>query len=533
MRPERLAEVLAPRDGVIAERAVGGAVAGPDGGGGRSEVYRFEEAEGPLAWYAREVRVEPAGGGLVTVTQDVRFRVGIPFVSWLFALPMRANLGGLGPGRRCPWWAPPGRLDQRAARTLATLCALSVLVGYLGSVLVTTMTYAGRQFGVGNAGQGVALAVVQVNAVLALALLARADKRGRRTLILRATMVGALFTALGALSPSLPVLTGLELVGGALLAAQEVLLGVMAVEEMPQGSRAWALGLISMSNGLGGGFTLLVLPLADLGPGGWRWVYVFGLLAIPLTAGCARYLPESARWQREQATTLPAGPGGSESAEVAGSGRRRWTPELRRRLLIVGAGALLFALFDAPSGQLQNQYLRTERHWSATRISLAEQVAGTIGGLGTLAGGRLADTHGRKPVAIATVGLGALATLVMYFTRGASLYGAMTLSNFFGYAVVPALAVYGAELFPTRLRGRAGGILTVLAAAGGVIGLGGAGLLAGAFGTIGPALAVTAIGPLALVVLIALAYPETANRKLEDLNPVTVTVPAVSRVPRG
>jgi MFS family permease len=197
----------------------------------------------------------------------------------------------------------------------------------------------------------------------------------------------------------------------------------------------------------------------------------------------------------------------------------------RRRLAVLGAAALLFALFDAPGGQLQNQYLRTQRHWTATRISVAEQIAGTIGGLGTIVGGRLADTRGRKPVAVVAIGLGTIATLVQYFTHGPSLYVWMTAGSFLGYAVVPALAVYGAELFPSSLRGRAGGILTILAAAGSLIGLGATGLLADAIGTIGPALAVMAIGPLLVIVLIATAYPETAGRRLEDLNPVEPAAP--------
>ena len=88
-----------------------------------------------------------------------------------------------------------------------------------------------------------------------------------------------------------------------------------------------------------------------------------------------------------------------------------------------------------------------------------------------------------------------------------------------GAAIVPAFGIYGPELFPTSLRGRANAIIQGLARVGSVIGLVVVGRLADRLGSYGPALALVALGPLALVVLIIVAFPETANQELEDLNP--------------
>jgi len=507
----RLAAVLAPRHLVVAEELV---TREPVPGAAGATVHRFVQAVGPLAAYERTVTVEGGtASGLVRVRQDVRFRVGVPYVSWIFALPLRSHLGSLEEPGRVPWWAPPARMAHDAAVLLATLCALAVLAGYLDGLLPATMTYAGREFGVGNAGQGVALGVVQVSAVMALALLARADRRGRRRLVLLGTVAGAAVTAAGAVMPSLAALTATQVVAGALLTAQFVLLGIMAVEGMPAGSRAWGIGLITMCYGLGGGITLLALPLAGVGRGGWRWLYALALLALPAAASCARHLRESRRWQAEP----DPGP--------AATGAAGWSPRSRRRLLVLGAGALLFALFSTPAGQFQNQYLRTERHWTALRIGVVEQVAGTVGGLGTLVGARLADTRGRRPVLAVALGAGTAVSVLEYFAHGAALYGWMTAGSFLGYAVTPALAVYGAELFPTRLRGAAGGVLTILAAGGGLLGLTATGFLAGAFGSIGPGLALLAAGPLLVILIVLVAYPETAGRRLEELNPGDARLP--------
>lgn len=541
-----LDEILAPRNGIVAERQVGPApaaggqrVGASPEGGGRCTVC-FEQAEGPLAYYERWVAVHPRSDGQVEVHQAVNMRVGLPGFSWLFAVPLRFHTARIGRIQRSPWWAPPARLSRRAAVVLATLCLLIIIVGYLADLLADTMTYAGGDFHVGKSGQGIALGVVEAGAVGALALLHLADRRGRRPVLVATLLGSAVASTAGAVAPSLVFLTVFQLVAASLVGASLVIIGVMAAEEMPAGSRAWALGVIGMSFGLGSGLTLVALPLADLGPNGWRWPYAISLLGVPAVLVCVRRLPESRRWADPSQLYLTPPPGlrsatdpGPETGPGAksGTGRRgspatpprpwrdRLSPTLRRRLLILGAGGLLLAVFASPASQFQNEFLHTERHLSATRISLLEQLSGTIGGLGTLIGGRLADTWGRRPVAAGGVALGVVVTILHYTSTGIGLWAWNTLGSIISYGVGPALAVYGAELFPTSLRARAGGVLTVLAAAGGVVGLVAAGALSSAFGTIAAALGLLAAAPLAVVILILVAYPETAGATLEELNP--------------
>lgn len=573
-----LDEVLAPRHGVVAERRVGGnegrvrvgvdptpgtrglgegragsgrgegpagsdgrgdGRAGSDGGPPCPETIGFEQLEGPLDSYRRQVEVRPRPDGLVEVTQSVSLRVGLPGFSWLFALPLRSYTARIGRPRRNPWWAPPVRLPRRAAVVLATLCLLTIVVGYLTDLLADTMTYAGGDFHVGKRGQGIALGVVEAGAVGALFLLYVADRRGRRPVLVATLVASAVASTAGAAAPSLAFLTAFQLVAASLVGAALVIIGVMAAEEVPAGARAWALGVIGMCFGLGSGLTLLALPLADLGPNGWRWPYAISLLGVPAVLVCVRRLPESRRWvDPSLAGGVPVG-GGPGAGQVVGGGaaggggvagarvrarrreswRGRLTPTLRRRLLILGAGGLLLAVFTSPASQFQNEFLHTERHLSATKISLLEQLSGTIGGLGTLIGGRLADTWGRRPVAAGGITLGVAVTILHYTSSGVGLWAWNTLGSVISYGVGPALAVYGAELFPTSLRARAGGVLTVLAAAGGVVGLVAAGALSSAFGTIAPALGLLAAAPLAVVILILVAYPETAGATLEQLNP--------------
>jgi len=493
--PADAERLLLPRDGLLLEAPAGEGI--------------FAQAEGPLRDYQRTVTVAPAPAparpgpdGGVTVTQTVEFRLGLPYFSPLFAYPLRWALGGLRSTTVQPWWAPPQRLDRRGAEVLSTLCALAVVIGYVGALLSNTMTYAAAEFGTSRGAQGVALGVVRANVVLALGILILADRHGRRRLALGCAAGAATLTSLGAVAPSLPWLVATQIVAVALTAALLILVGVLAAEEMPPGSRAWALAVLTMTVGFGAGLCTALLPVAGLGVAGWRVLFAGGLLFLPLVASTRRHLPESRRWR-------PA---------VAGAPRRSGRGH-GRRLALLCAGGFLFALFATPSGQFQNEYLRTERAFTATRIAVFSLFSGTIGGVGVLLGGRLADLRGRRLVAALGAGGGIITTLAFYAARGWPLWTWGVADSILGYAVAPALGVYGPELFPTWQRSRATGVVGLAYAAGGVVGLITAGALSDRFGTFAPAFAVLAVGPAILVGLIVWAYPETARRTLEELNP--------------
>ena len=80
------------------------------------------------------------------------------------------------------------------------LCAISLFDGYLGTLITQTMTYVADGFGVeGDRAQGVTLAAVRLAIFLALPLVALADRRGRRNLLLLTVTAGVLLAAVTAL----------------------------------------------------------------------------------------------------------------------------------------------------------------------------------------------------------------------------------------------------------------------------------------------------------------------------------------------
>lgn len=457
---------------------------------------RFVAARGPVTGYERRVDVD---GGVAT--QTLTYDLALPYFGWLVRVPFRRALRR--PPGAVPWWAPPAPLDARAAQALGTLAAVAVLVGYLNTLFTQTIAFAGEEFRAGDGAQGVAGAVVRVGGLLALAVVATADRRGRRRVILAAATAGCALAVTGALAPSLPWLVGSQSLARGFATALLLLVGIVSAEEMPARCRAYAVSVLAMAAGLGAGLALFALPLADLGARGWRLLYLLPGMGIVLVASLRRRLAESRRFLVHHT-----------QAGIEGHGARLW---------LLAVSGLLTNLFLAPQSQFANRYLRSERGFSAGRIALLSIVTGLPGAVGIVAGGRLADVRGRRLVAAVALTGGTLCTVAFFFSTGWTVWLWPALGTTVSAASIPALGVYGPELFPTSLRGRANGLISIFGLAGSAAGLVLAGTLSATFGRLGPAMATLATGPLVVAALVITLYPETAGRELEELNPEDLT----------
>lgn len=480
--PTNLEALLRPRTDLVVEERAG------DG--------RFVAASGPVRSYERTVAVAEADGA---VTQTVDFKLAVPYFGWLFVLPFKRTISRPPAGDRPPWWAPPTPLDARASTVLGTLAALSVVLAYLNTLFTQTVAFAGEEFGVGDRGQGVAGSVVRLGGLLALAVVALADRKGRRKVLLAASVAGCVLAVTGALAPSLAWLTASQTVARAFATALLLLVAILVSEEVPARCRAYGVSLLAMAGGIGAGGALVALKLADLGPRGWRILYVIPLLGLPIIASVRKRLPESRRFLAPH----PRVPIGAH----------------RGRLILLMAGGLFANLFIAPQTQFSNRFLRNERGFSAGRISLLSLVSGAPGIIGIVVGGRLADLKGRRPVAALALASGSLCTVAFFFAHGWAVWFWPTIGTILSAAAIPSLSVYGPELFPTSLRGKANGILGIAGLAGSALGLALAGILADHFGRLGPAMAILSVGPMLMAALILTRYPETAGLELEQLNP--------------
>lgn len=483
-----LAALLEPRDDIVAER--------------RIDDANFGLAHGPFTRYHRSITVEGLDDGHHRVTEHYDFRAAVLVWSVLYTPLVRRALRSRRLARSQPWWAPPDRLDATTTRTIALLAMLMVVTGYIGTLMSQTITFATDEFDADKTAQGVTLAAVRIGNLLTLAVAVLADRRGRRPLVLTATFGACILAGVGSIAPGLWSLGSSQAAARGLAAAMSLLIGIMAAEAAPRNSRAYLASVLTLSAGFGSFLAVAALPLADLGERGWRLVYAIALLGLPVAVYVRRHLPESHRF-----------------VEASGVGRPERVSLRSSRFTLLAATGFLTALFVAPASQFANEFLRDERGFSAGQISLFTITSNTLVIVGLAVGGRLADSRGRKGVAGLALMAGAVLVVARYAQSGVWMWTWSVLGSFVAAMAVPALSVYGAELFGTGDRGRANGWMTVIAVTGSAIGLLAVGFMSDAFGSFAPAFAIVLIGPLVVGILVLTRFPETAHLELEDLNP--------------
>lgn len=550
--PDEAERWLRPRSDVVVEEP---GRPGPDG------TTTFGLAHGPATTWERTVTTAPVGPAAapgadadrVELTEEVRFHLAVPVWGGLFRFALRRHLRRPpSVDGKAPWWAPPSVLDARAATVLSLLCVIGAVAGYLGTLITQTLTYAAEQFGAGTGAQGTLLASVRIGVLLSLVVVAMADRRGRRTILIAAVIGACLFTALGALAPGMWWLGVSQTFARSLSTVVALVVAIMAVEEMPAGGRAFAVSVLTMTAGLGAGLCVVNLVYVDLADGAWRIAFLLPLLMVWPCWRIGKHLPETHRFEARRLLLSTEGivtdvpdlrdaayePIEEEHETTSGStgGRPAAHPGIlaeeapRRfewpRFVLLACGGFLWSLFLAPAAQFLNEFLRTERGFSGALIAVFVLATNTPAGIGIVVGGRLADRHGRRLVGAVGIIGGVGFTVVSYLSWGWPLWMASLVASVIGALAVPALAVYGPELFPTGQRGAANGGLQVVSVAGSSLGLLLAGWMADRLGGLGQAMAVLAVGPAILAVLVLTLFPETANRELEDLNPVDRAGPA-------
>lgn len=474
-------------------------------------------ASGPFDRYERRVSVRPVDDGRTEITQSTEFELAIPFWGVLFRPLVKRALHRPEPATpgKPPWWSPPDHLDARTARALSYLCVFSMFAGYLGTLLSQTNTFFREEFGATASQVSWVLIGARFGGLVALGIVALADRRGRKKVLLLSTFLGLVLAATGALAPDLVWLGISQTAARSFSAAIGLTVAIIAVEEMPAGSRAFAVSVLTMTSALGAGGVVVFLQVAGTSPWAWRIFYLVPLVALIPTYRMGRHLHESKRFEVLELSEEQREPGTADERTEA---RRRRGTHLARFALLGITTFLLLAFFNAQSSYL-NDYLRLEQGFAPWKISLLQVLTTLPGGLFIVLGGRLADRYGRKAVGAIGAGANAVFTVLMFNVAGWPLWAFSTLSTIFGSMAIPALGVYGPELFPTSQRGLANGGLNLLAVLGSVMGLAVVSVVHDNTGSYSPAITVLGLAPLVAVTLVLLFYPETAHRELEDINP--------------
>jgi MFS family permease len=301
------------------------------------------------------------------------------------------------------------------------------------------------------------------------------DRFGRRTLLAVNIALFSLLMPVAALSPTFAIFVIARSLLFFALNGEWSLGSMLVAETWPARLRgrvisitrsAWCLGA-----SLAGAITGLVA--ANFG---WRIAVmvpgVIALLAIYVRSTC----PESPYWVRAQdrkrriAETLARG-GAVSDDDNAWFGKAR-SVGIRQVFLPDVLPATLVALFVAccstciygTVGAWMPLYLSTEKHWSTTEYSLFYVFYGICGFIGLCLVGWLIDRIGRRLTFIVTLIEGAIFMTLWVYSESHVLLWTFGLAWCLGF-----LGFWGpsttltAEVFPTRIRGAANGVVWAIA----------------------------------------------------------------------
>jgi MFS family permease len=324
-------------------------------------------------------------------------------------------------------------------------------------------------------------------------------------MILVVAWIAPIVCALGALAPSFPALVATQTIGRPLGLTLDILIAVIAIEEMPKNSRAFATGVLAMFSGFGAGTAVMALPLADLGERSWRLVYLITLMWLGVAIALTKWLPESQRFEKQHT--------------VFSTRHLRKLPALRRNLGRICTVVFLTNVYIATASIFQNRYLKDTRDYSALLVALFTIATSLPAGLGLLIGGRIADERGRRLLGATMVPLGAILMALSFVVSGPTMWFVAVAGGLAFGLSYPAMAVYRGELFPTHVRSIAGGIIMSSALIGGSIGLIGGGYVLDTGIQYGTVMMWLALGPVIASLIVWFRYPETAHMELEDIVP--------------
>lgn len=440
------------------------------------------------------------------------------------------------------------RMSQGSA-AFAYLCALvaaisGLLFGFDIAVINGAIIFLREQFHLTEIQTEAAASSLLVGCVLGASVAGwLSDRWGRRRILVAAAMLFAGSSLAAALPRNLPEFAAARFAGGIAIGVASMLAPLYIAEVSPARIRGRLVALNQMAIVTGILLAYLVnWALSFLGPQSWRWM--FAVAALPSLAFFAAlfFVPESPRWltemgrEDEALEVLTRVSGGRQAqAELAairaaiheerGTLRELFEPGFRRALAIAVALAVLQQITGINTVLFYGSLIFREKvggHSESAAIG-ANVIIGLVNFLATLVAIWVIDKLGRRPLLM----LSSAGMALCQFALGAAfriqpppawlvLACMLVCVASFAVGMGPGVWVLLAEIFPTRIRGRAMSIATIslwtacVALTMTFLTLAQAITVTGAFWLYG-AMCVTTF------LIVRFAVPETKGRTLEEI----------------
>ncbi len=446
--------------------------------------------------------------------------------------------------------APASEVAPERGSTLYVLLASVVaatsglLFGFDIAVINGAILFLRQQFGLSEVETEVAASSLLIGCVFGAAFAgALSDRFGRRRVLVVCALLFALSAVGAALPRNMTEFVAARFAGGLAIGMASLLAPLYIAEVSPARIRGRLVSLNQMAIVTGILLAYLVnWLLSYLGPESWRWM--FASAAVPSLAFFAAlfFVPESPRWlteqgREEEALEVLARVNGRAQAlrelaqikevvaEETGSLGELFQPGFRRALAIAVALAVLQQITGINTVLFYGSVIFREQvggHSETSAIG-ANVIIGLINFAATIVALWLIDRSGRRRLLMVSSGVMALCQ----FALGAAflieprpfvLILAIMLACVAAFAVGlgPGVWVLLAEIFPTRIRGRAMSIATVslwvacVALTMTFLSLVSAITITGAFWLYGAMCVIT-------YMVVWLATPETKGKTLEEI----------------
>jgi len=405
--------------------------------------------------------------------------------------------------------APP--LTARQWQVLGLVSVATLFDQYDRALFALALPQIQLSLGIAEADVGWLGSIVRLGALPAFAATVAADRIGRRKVLL-ATIIGyTVCTAATALAPDARTFIFFQFLAHIFTAAEMILAIVVIAEELDAEVRGWGIGALFAIQACGVGVAALLFPLFEWLGLGWRALFAVGIVPLGVVAYWRRVLPETARFDAARAAGLAQTPALAPIVALV-----RAYPA---RFAAVAAVAFLFSAGGAAADFMGPKYLQDAHGWTPGRVAVLYILGGALAIAGSTYAGRMSDRLGRRPVTV-VFGVAVLSLAIAFYNASGWWLPPLWIVLIFtlvGHDVL--LASFGAELFPTSYRSTAAGARAIVATLGGVVGLALESLLYRALGSHWEAITLMLCGALLAPLIVALAFPETAGRTLEEIAP--------------
>ncbi|MBA7578830.1 D-xylose-proton symporter [subsurface metagenome] len=389
--------------------------------------------------------------------------------------------------------APSNQSDSGSALYLYIVSFVAavggLLFGFDTGVISGAIPFVTDHFQLSTLQAGFAVSSLMIACTIGATVVgALTDRFGRKKVLIFAALLFTLSALLSAVPRSFGDLIAARFIGGLAVGIASVVSPMYIAEIAPAHirGRLVALNQLTIVTGILASYFSNWL-LVDIGPSNWRWMFAAEAIPAGLFLGALFFVPESPRWLIKQGDTQKAlsiftRVGGSKHAEIQirditasvdkeeGTWAELFQPGVRKALIV----GILLALFAHITGIDTIIYygpviFMESGVQSASSALLASVIIGIVNFVATIIAINYVDKFGRKPLLlIGLTGMGISITFTGFAVQSESvgtiwlLVSILTYVASFCISIGIVIWVYLSEIFPTKIRGRALSIATMV-----------------------------------------------------------------------